>query len=57
VLDRCQNGDLKMLHCRIVEPGKPDEIADCYAWAIREMAQPIEDEGSQVESYKKVKME
>ncbi len=44
VLNKYQDGDLEMWHCRIEEQGKPATIADCYASYIREMAQPIEDE-------------
>jgi hypothetical protein len=44
ILDRYQDGDLEMLTCRILTPDNPQgEIADCYAWAIRESAQPVED--------------
>src|SRR6266568_4091249 len=41
VLSRYQDEDLEMWHCRIEQEGKPAEITDCYAWAIRERAQPV----------------
>ncbi|SRR6266699_3937398 len=56
VLSKYRDGGLEMWTCHIEQEGKPDEIADCYAWAIRESAQPV-DEESQVESYEKVKIE
>jgi hypothetical protein len=45
VLNRYQDGDLEMWTCRIVTPNNPQgEIADCYARAVREMAQPASEE-------------
>lgn len=43
VLSKYHDGDLEMWICRIEQPGRPDEIADCYAWAIRECAQPTDE--------------
>jgi hypothetical protein len=49
VLSKYRDGGLEMWTCRIVTSDNPQgEIADCYAWAIRESAQPV-DEESQVE--------
>ena len=45
VLAKWQDIDLEMWTCRIVTPEKPQgEIADCYAWAIRNMAELQESE-------------
>jgi len=49
MLSRYQDVDLEMWHCRIITPDNPQgEIADCYAWAIRDTAQPVEDEPATV---------
>jgi hypothetical protein len=52
VLSKYQDIDLEMWHCRIVTLDNPQgEISDCYAWALRASAEPVEDEqGSQVKS-------
>lgn len=48
VLSKDLDEDPEMWTCRIVVPERPEgEIADCYAWAIREMAEPAEDETEQ----------
>ncbi|SRR6266567_1130144 len=45
VLSRYLDEDLEMWHCRIITPDNPQgEIADCYAWAIHESAQPVDSE-------------
>ena len=45
VLSKCQDIDLEMWTCRIITPDNPQgEIADCYAWAIRDTCEPVEDE-------------
>jgi len=49
ILSKYQVGNLEMWVCRIEKQGKPAEIANCYAWAIRESAEPVEDEESQVQ--------
>ncbi|HEX6554316.1 MAG TPA: hypothetical protein VF026_16240 [Ktedonobacteraceae bacterium] len=46
VLNKYQVGDLEMWHCRIVEPGFPDEIADCDASFVYTNAQPVDDESA-----------
>ena len=46
VLDTYLDIDLEMWVCRIITPEKQDgEIAACYAWAIRDMAEPRGDGG------------
>ena len=48
IIRRCQDGPDEMWTCRIVTQEKPEgEIADCYPWAIREQAEPAEDETEQ----------
>jgi len=43
VFDTYQNVDLKMLHCRIVSPDKPDgEIAECFAVFLSDVATRID---------------
>jgi hypothetical protein len=45
ILSKYQDMDLEMWTCRVVTPDNPQgEIADCYAWAIRDTSQPVEDE-------------
>jgi len=45
VLNKWQDVDLEMWTCRVVTPDTPQgELADCFAWAIRETAQPVEGE-------------